>query len=333
MPPPSQDGTITILDDDDDDDVPTQTLPADSSYKDAVPRWVTKSLSNGTTSLSTPAIDMASVEIVKDSDDDDEVEEVLAPSEEETDPDLQVFINAARQRLAESQESEASSEETFKVQVESAIPGTAPADGKTLTFKLSASGPLGDLKTAWCAMLRIQHVELSHADVFFTWRGRRLYNTTTLGGLGVATMGNELLYAGDAGDRRGLSADRKKVVLKAWTEALYEEHVKSEERERLRRLGELDDDDGPGGADAAAAAAPQEPRVRVTMRARQGEPVKVSVTASSTVGDLVAKFREKRNLPAEAKVSIHFDGERLDEGTTLEDADIGDEEQVEVHLS
>ncbi|SPN96932.1 uncharacterized protein DNG_00451 [Cephalotrichum gorgonifer] len=330
-PPPSQDDTITILDDADDDDFTQATALPDASSKDGLPSWVTTSLSS-TTNRSTPAADSnAPVEVIQD----DDVEEVLAPSEEETDPDLQVFINAARerererQRLAESQESEPKAAEDLKVQVESLIP-RALDDGKPVVFKLSSGDPLKTLKTTWCDIMRINNVDLDPADVFFTWRGRRLYNTTTLSGLGISNMGNDLLYAGDMGDRGGLSADRKRVVLQAWTEVLYQKHLEEEERERLRRLGGLDEEEVAG---AAGAAPPEEKKIKVTMRPRQGEPVKVALVASSTVGDLVERFRAKRQIPPDVQVAIHFDGERLEEQMALEEADIGDEDQVEVHLN
>lgn len=323
---PSQGDTIAVLDDDDDDDASSTNPPAYSPPKSSAPRWASDTISGRTTTSPTPVPGSTSVEIIGDSDSEpEEVEEILAPPEEETDPDLQVFINAARerQRLV-SQETEPSVE-NFKVQVETTIP-RALIDGKPVSFKLSSTDPLKNLKSTWCTVMEINHVDVSHSDVFFTWRGRRLYNTTTLRGLGIAAMGNDLLYAGDAGDRRGFSSDRKRVVLEAWTEELFEGHLRDEERERMRRLGEIEEVEG-------ESAAPVEERVRVTMRARQGEPVKVSATASSTVADLVEKFRAKRSLPVEAAVAVYFDGERLGEGVTLQDADIGDEEQVEVHLS
>lgn len=247
------------------------------------------------------------------------------PSEEEVDPELQVFINAARerQRLAESQESDPTTEH-FKVQVESTIPRTL-LNNKPLTFKLNTTDPLKSLKTTWCSFMQINDVDVDADSIFFTWRGRRLYNTTTLRGLGIAAMGNDLLYAADVGDRRGFSADRRRVVLQAWTEEQFEAHLAEEEKEERRRRGELEEEE--------SESAPAEERIKVAMRSKQGDPVKVSVTASSTVVELVQKFRAKRNLPAEANVAIYFDGERLDEGMTLSDADIGDDEQVEVHLS
>lgn len=322
MPALSRDDTIAILDDD--DDFSTTAPQTDSPVKSGVPRWGVDSIRSQATDA-TPALGDTSVEIVGD-DEGDEVEEIPAPPEEETDPELQVFINAARerQRLAESQKSEPSTE-ILKVQVESAIPGTL-VDGKPVTFKLNSTDQLKNLKTTWCSVMQMNHIDMAAEDIFFTWRGRRLYNTTTLRGLGIATMGNDLLYAGGVGDRRGFTADRKRVVLEAWTEELFQAHLAEQDKEEKRRRGELDEEE-------AEPSAPAEEKIRVAMRSKQGDPVKVSVSASSTVGDLVEKFREKRHLPAEVKVSIYFDGEKLDEGMMLQDADIGDDDQVEVHLN
>ena len=309
------------------DTISTTTPQTDSPFKGAEPRWAAASFQSCATGSSTPAPVEAAVEIIDDEDEDeDAIEEIPAPSEEETDPDLQVFINAARerQRLAESQKSNPTAE-SFKVQVESTIPRTLVND-KPVTFKLTSTDPLKGLKTTWCTVMQMNHAEVTVDDTFFTWRGRRLYNTTSLRGLGIATMGNDLLYAGDMGDRRGFSADRRRVVLQAWTEELFEAHLAEEEREERRRRGELDEEE-------EEPAAPAEEKIRVAMRPKQGEPVKVTATASSTIGDLVEKFRAKKSLPADVVVAVHFDGERLDEGISLQDADIGDDDQVEVHLN
>lgn len=318
MPPPSRDDTIAILDD---DDVPIKTPQMESPVKSDVAGWTAGAMRAHVAS-SIPALGGNPVEIIDD-EDEDEIEEVPAPVEEETDPELQAFVNAARerQRLAASQESE----ETFKVQVESTIPRTL-VSGKPVTFRLTSSDQLKNIKTTWCSVMQLNHVDVTAEDTFFTWRNRRLYNTTTLRGLGIATMGNDLLYAGDVGDRRGFSADRKKVVLQAWTEELFEAHLAAEEREEMRRRGELDEEE-------PEPSAPAEEKIKVAMRSKQGEPVKVTTSASSTIGDLVARFREKRHLPTEVKVSVYFDGEKLEEGMTLQDADIGDDDQVEVHLN
>ena len=306
----------------DDDDNASPSIQGDSPYKSSVPRWAADSFRGRTTDSSTPAPG-GTVEIVDE--DEDGVEEVSAPLEEEMDPDLQVFVNAARerQRLAESQDFEPTTK-NFKVQVESIIPRTQ-IGGKPVIFKFLTTDALKNLKTFWCDLMQINHIDVSAGEIFFTWRGRRLYNTTTLRGLGISTMGNDLLYAGDVGDRRGFSANRKRVLLQAWTEELFEKHLAEEDLEERRRRGELEEE--------VPEVAPAEEKVRVAMRPKQGDPVKVTVTASSTVGELVKKFREKKNLPADVTVFIYFDGEKLGEGVTLADADIGDDDQVEVHLN
>ncbi|CAI4216226.1 unnamed protein product [Parascedosporium putredinis] len=229
--------------------------------------------------------------------------------DEEDDPELQKYVQDAQERkrrLEEEQQLEqAGIKKNFTVEVISTIPNTHLA-GPCL-FKHFADDPL--------KQRRVPHVA-----------GNRLYNTTTLQGLNISVLGNNLLYS-PKGNREGFSDDRKRVVLEAWTEELFDEHQQEKERERQRLLGELDDEE----EDAAPAPEPEE-RIKVTMRPKQGESVKVSVTASSSVSALIEKFRAKRHIPVEVKISIHFDGETLGEQMTLEDADIGDEDQVEVHM-
>ena len=248
--------------------------------------------------------------------------------DEEDDPELQKYVQDAQERkrrLEEEQQLEqAGIKKNFTVEVISTIPNTHLA-GPCL-FKHFADDPLKQVRETWCAVMQMHRVDLNASDVFLTWRGNRLYNTTTLQGLNISVLGNNLLYS-PKGNREGFSDDRKRVVLEAWTEELFDEYQQEKERERQRLLGELDDEE----EDAAPAPEPEE-RIKVTMRPKQGESVKVSVTASSSVSALIEKFRAKRHIPVEVKISIHFDGETLGEQMTLEDADIGDEDQVEVHM-
>ncbi|PKS06388.1 hypothetical protein jhhlp_007136 [Lomentospora prolificans] len=248
--------------------------------------------------------------------------------EEEEDPELQKYVQAAHERKRqleqERQQEQAGSKKNFTVEVISDIPYTHMAG--PCVFKHFGDDPLKQVRETWCAIMQMHKIDIIANDVFLTWRGNRLYNTTTLQGLGISILGNNLLYA-QSGTREGFSEDRKRVILQAWTEDLFETYQQEKERERLRLLGELDDEQ----EEDAAAPEPEE-KIKVTMRPKQGDSVKVSVTASSTVSVLIEKFRAKRHIPQEAKISIHFDGEKLGEEMTLEAADIGDDDQVEVHM-
>jgi hypothetical protein len=266
------------------------------------------------------------VEIVAVDEDGDDKDLLVNTQEEEQDPALKAYIAAAQERNRLEKEAEgqqSSSGRCYLVQIESQIPRT-----KATTFRQPIGDPLKKARNTWCAVMRLNnHADVQDDDVFLTWRGNRLYNMTTLKGLGIEVMGDNYLYAGeDMGEGAGFSADRKKAVFEAWTEQLYEENVAAKERDRLRLMGELDEE-----VDAAPEAPPEE-KIKITMRARQGEPVKISVPVSATVAVLVEKFRAKRHIPKDISVTIHFDGEELGEGVSLADADIGDEDQVEVHM-
>lgn len=247
--------------------------------------------------------------------------------EDEEDPELQKYVQAAQERkrqLEKEQEQEqVLAKKNFTIEVVSDIPYTHAAG--PCVFKHFANDPLKQVRETWCAIMQMHKIDVVANDVFLTWRENRLYNTTTLQGLGISILGNNQLYS-KSGGREGFSEDRKRVILEAWTEDLFEQHQREKERERLRLLGELDE-----GVPVAAEPEPEE-KFKVTMRPKQGESVKVSATASSTVSVLIEKFRAKRHIPQDVKISIYFDGEKLGDEITLQEADIGDEDQVEVHM-
>lgn len=136
--------------------------------------------------------------------------------------------------------------------------------------------------------------------------------------------------------------------MQVWTEALWEEYQRRRERARLRELGELDDasegdEDGSAAMEGVAGVQggqkeeeeeePEEERkIKVILKTRSDPPVKTTVRPATTVETLIAYFRQQRNLSEETQVVLYFDGEQLEEGTTVEDAEIEDMDAIEVHV-
>ncbi|OAA58522.1 Small ubiquitin-related modifier, SUMO [Niveomyces insectorum RCEF 264] len=153
--------------------------------------------------------------------------------------------------------------------------------------------------------------------------------------------------------------------LEFWTEALYNAYLIEQEKRRLRNLGELveedlasgDDDNDADGVDgsarvggaahatgdpssgvganggapsSAAAEAPQ--RIRLVLKSRDYEKLNITAYSNTTVATLIAAFREQRQIGLDKTVAIYWDGDRLDEDTTVGEAEIEDMESVEVHI-
>lgn len=190
------------------------------------------------------------------------------------------------------------------------------------------------------------------SELVFTWRGDRVYNTTKLETLGICPRGDD----GRLHDKikKGRDAPegyvgKDKVYFEAWTPEEYEENQQKRERERKRReMGEwwdeddtANDNDG-GNADAdngqaaeaeAESSAPKEDdRVRVIFKAKNMPARNVTLRKYSTVAHMIKAFRKLAGLGEDKQIEIRWDGEALDAETTVEEADIGDMDSVEVHI-
>jgi hypothetical protein len=271
-----------------------------------------------------------SAEVVDSNDDDND-------SIRLDDDDLEV--DAATQALMDKYRAEqnAAEEETrdVRIKVATRIPGVAEAiyqgtSKKEFKCQVKYQGELKIVKETWCRAARNGGFDIRETDIFLTWRGLPLYNSTTMKSLGIKFIGSSRFYAGDGSqvaDLSGFTEDRKFVLVEAWTKQVHTDYLEELEQERRRELGEVIEDK------EHSPSPVQEAKIRITIRPKQGEPVKISVAASGIVGDLAAKFRAKRQIPSDVKVTIVFDGEKLQDHLSLEDADITDDDlQVDVLL-
>lgn len=239
-------------------------------------------------------------------------------------------------------------------------------DIQPLVFKRKLHQPLALVRETWVEMQltkqqqqREEGAEVRPTprsvleDMFFTWRGDKVYPSATLETLGIqppAVDGS--LYPTRPHYRHQQQADAStgyfghKVHFEAWTQPLYEEYLHRRERERLRARGELSDEDededgdgetggerrgGGNNGDDEGDEEKEEP-VRVILKARDTEPEKIRVRSSTTVALLALVFKRQKKLPQHAVVELHWDGEVLDPASTVADADIEDMDVIEVHI-
>lgn len=205
-------------------------------------------------------------------------------------------------------------------------------------------------------------------DVVLTWRKQKVYMYSTLLSLGIrpsedgdgsAIVVEEEEGGGRGGDGRhlyardGFNEAATRVLMQAWTPAMFERMTREEELQRRRDAGEFsdDDDDGVGGggyggtqgtattSTMAGSDGEQQQRqqqeaakMRVILKSRDMEPVKLKVIAETTTETLVAAFRAQRPVAEGATIGLWFDGMQLEEGATMMDADIDDMDTIEVHV-
>ncbi|KAK6212851.1 hypothetical protein QIS74_08853 [Colletotrichum tabaci] len=255
-----------------------------------------------------------------------------APPQEEDDDEFKEYVQRAMERK-KALEQEAN--QTVNVLVTSDIPGT-----KERQFRFTLVKPLKILRNAWIDVqegrLGIPRAELE--SVFLTWRGHELYDLTTLHSLDLAGTFRRSGGGSDADAGEGFRNDWTNVHMQMWTRELWEEHERQEARRRRHDIGEYSDDEGPGnGSDERGGIPPAveqetEKKIKVLLKTKTDEPLKTSVRPSTTVGTIMALFRKMRGLAADAPISLMFDGDELEEDMTVEDADIGDMETIEVYI-
>ncbi|TQV96779.1 Ubiquitin [Cordyceps javanica] len=220
--------------------------------------------------------------------------------------------------------------------------------------------PLRMVRDTWTALQHRHNVPLRglldrDEDVVLTWRRKKVYMTSTLLSLGIRPAADTghgsggavtatVVEASTGGGqtRDGFNESRTRIHMQAWTPALFAEMEHEEERRRRRELSDDEDETGAAaaaepyggehGGEGGAADDAQAAMLRIILKAKGGEPVKLKVLPETTAQTLVAAFRAQRDVPEAADVGLWFDGMRLEEDATMEDADIEDMDTIEVHV-
>lgn len=271
--------------------------------------------------------------------DDDLSDPELASSSDADNPITAKYILQARERKERSKQNEENSGETgaaAEILIESRLEGLP-----NLKIKIQISKKMQLVREAWAAKtkqrLQVDGPTIKPAVIdgmFFTWRGNKIYDFTTLSSLGIKPVDSRgSLLPISKGLVEGY-VGWDKVHIEAWTQELYEQYQARMDRESRRKRGELDDDDASGaGSDGEPEPAPK-PRLRLVLRSKNNGEQPLRVPPDCTVRLMVKAFRaqKKDKLPPDACIELHFDGEVLDETSTVEDAGIEDGDVIEVHL-
>ncbi|KAI3549730.1 hypothetical protein CABS01_12564 [Colletotrichum abscissum] len=256
-----------------------------------------------------------------------------AAPEEEEDDEFEEYVRRAMERKKALEQDE---NQLVNVFVTSDIPGT-----RDRQFRFTLAKPLKVIRMKWIEV-QLERIEIPRSEVdsvFLTWRGHELYDTTTLHSLDLEATFRKNGGGGGGGDggadlSEGFKDDDwTNVHLQMWTRELWEEHEKQEARRRRHDLGDYSDDEGGEQGDGADAIEPEvEQKIKVLLKTKTDEPLKTSVRPSTTIGTLMELFRKMRGLAEDAPITLMFDGDELGEETTVEEADIGDMETIEVYI-
>ncbi|CAK7236171.1 hypothetical protein SCUCBS95973_009517 [Sporothrix curviconia] len=199
-------------------------------------------------------------------------------------------------------------------------------------------------------------------SVLLTWKGSKIYNFTTGLSLGIKPDpkgrfrdAHSISSSGDFGGAGGSSAGFMSggLHLEIWTEDLYEAYLQEEDKRRRRNLGEVIEEDllsddeigtsgeaydasqgggGSGGGGAGSGAASQSSRIRLVLKSRDHEKLKITTYNDTTMETLATAFRLQREIGPDKNVVIMWDGDELEGSMTVGEAEMEDMDSIEVHI-
>ncbi|KAF5980007.1 ubiquitin family protein [Fusarium bulbicola] len=224
----------------------------------------------------------------------------------------------ARQQALQANKSEEQPKEAFNIFITSTIPHTVP-----LQVRFSFNKPLRVVRDAWVKHQLKKGVSIQADDVTLTWNNKKVYNTSTLIGLGIRPIGNGRAVSdgqGSAGFRENMSS----INVQAWTPELFQRMEQEQELQRKRDAGELSGEEDEKPAERI--------RFVIMLKGRDVEPLACKILPETTVETLISHFRQQRNVGSDKQVSLWWDGERLEEHVEMQDAEIEAQDTIEVHI-
>lgn len=212
--------------------------------------------------------------------------------------------------------------------------------GAGIIVKRKLSQRFKDVRMAWCDKQLIaghrQMTSIEKDRIFLTWRGRRVWDVTTAESLGIRADGR-----GHVVDEKGFDLGGN-VHLEAWTQETFDAFQKEKRRERARmEMGaaeriDLDSDDDVPAEEEVIEEAPaptQIEKIKIVLKPKEGEAVKLIVKSTTVVATIVNGFKVQRASLCEGKsVELWFEGDRLEEESTVGEADVDDMCTIDVVL-
>ncbi|POS74606.1 hypothetical protein DHEL01_v206996 [Diaporthe helianthi] len=284
---------------------------------------------------------------VDDSDDDDMFENTTDPADD-NDP-LAHFVVRAKERedAAKAEAAAAAAAAASRSEFEPSTPDGGPQRSPIIEVMIFVQsrmarfpdlGPfgarrgmnqnLGVIRRSFLMWLRKLGHAISdddEANIFLTWKRRKIYDVST----GV-NLGWKRSAVQDSSSSSTPGFMRGGVLLEAWTQKDYDECLAEEEKQRVMKRGGLvedafddDIDDEPDEKDT---------KVRISIKEKDQEPFKLSVYTDMEIRLLIPAIRKMRKIPNDREIRLRYEGEWLEGTGTVEEADIEDLCTVEMYV-
>ncbi|CBX90454.1 hypothetical protein IAQ61_001959 [Plenodomus lingam] len=258
-------------------------------------------------------------------DNDEEVEEVL-------DPALAALQARARQRALERTNSAgtpAPEGEPTRIPVSQLFIDPEIPDADPLMVKVRINSTIEKPRKAWCE--RQGYSPDVTRGIFFTWKGTRLFDSTTIKRLGIQV--DERGNVSVDGDTTLYDEDNiPKIHVKAWTEEVFMQRKREEAAEAAAKKTAAE---APLEAEQRTLTPEPEPvtaRVRLVLKISSKDDFRLTVKPDTTFEHITSAYKSKLKIQKDQPVTLYFDGERLSPLDTVADAGIEDLDSIEVRL-
>jgi Ubiquitin-2 like Rad60 SUMO-like len=200
-----------------------------------------------------------------------------------------------------------------------------------LLVNRKVSQPLQQVREVWCS--RQNFDQDMTARIIFTWRGKKLYDTTTSTHLLDVLKKERARQMGGLADDNEEDPSEGRINVEAITRDMYEQQQSRRNREETSvEPKDLTDQDIQDGQSIERSSTPKEPKFKVVLNAQGLDAVQLKVRPSTVISKLMDAFKNRRNLDPGKTCWLVFDGDRLEPDSTVADTEIEDGDAVEVHV-
>ena len=191
---------------------------------------------------------------------------------------------------------------------------------KSLIVSQPASRSLKKVKEIWCHKQGFDEVKTK--EFFLTWNGVRLFDSSNL----MNTLEALKRQRPDEDDPSG-----GKIHLEAMNPQIMEHRQKQKEREAVEAAGPSEQ----GSRDKSTSEDPTQPaeaKFIIILKAKDLDPFKLSVRPSTPIGKIMAGYQMHFGIDKGKVCWLVFDGNRLEPNSTVKDAELEEDDVVEVHI-
>ncbi|KAI4935453.1 uncharacterized protein J4E92_002742 [Alternaria infectoria] len=263
------------------------------------------------------------IEIKDDDDDDEEDEEGLDPTIAALQARARARVAAAKAQAAAASNGDAPKAPITQLFIDPQIPGANP-----LMVKVRIDSTIEKPRLAWCQKEKFSPE--TTRNVFFTWKGARLFDSTSIQRLGIKVENGNLSVEGDSNIYDDVNLP--KIHVEAWTEEIYRQWKRDEAAAaEARKIAAAT----PAVAKEKTPTPEPEPepasnRVRLILKAKGKPEFRLTVKQETTVAHIASAYKNSQKIDKSQPITLMFDGERLMPMDTVEECDLDDKCMVEV---